>query len=102
MIGCHYQVLAGHRRLAAARKLKWQGLECRTIHGSRERPLVREFFEIHTRAELQQLGPELLGPVCGQLADSRGQKVSAQIDLVMGFHGKRPLPLPKCLREPSK
>lgn len=72
------------------------------IHGSRERPLVREFFEIHTRAELQQLGPELLGPVCGQLADSRGQKVSAQIDLVMGFHGKRPLPLPKCLREPSK
>lgn len=72
------------------------------IHGSRERPLVREFFAYHHRAELQALGPELLGPIVGQLAEANGQKVSEQVDLVLSFHtGDRPLKLPKCLRDKS-
>jgi ParB/RepB/Spo0J family partition protein len=78
----------------------WRG---GTINGSRHRRMVMEFFELHTREQLDELAGELFGAcsVTGtQISDQK--RISEKVDLLMAEHtSASPLKLPASLAKAS-
>lgn len=76
-----------------------EGWKRGAIGGSRERRMIDEFFQLHTRPQLNELAGELLGTTSSEATQIADQKRSSgAVALLHDAHtSKRPLPLPKSL-----